>query len=114
MDILDDIALGSGYHIHYVDDENNRNIYYNNQGVFTEVRLIEVGMDEKYILVWCFLGNRSPYFKQMSGGQWFKIDKEVYSKDPSQELSKGIKEIDFFSYSRHLKNCESYYDFKNK
>ncbi|SHE85485.1 hypothetical protein [Pedobacter caeni] len=101
--------IGDDYEVSYVDIQNNRNIYYKNQGVFDNLSVNMVIYNKDKILVrGCLFKNTTEV--DHSKYLYFYINKLSYASDPSQMKSSGlfgpVDSLAFENIRKNLGNSE--------
>jgi hypothetical protein len=81
--------LGNDFYVSYVDVENNRNIYYKNQGIFKSLHVNLVCYNDQKILVRGYTEHLDRTI-DTTKFEYYIINKSVYSINPTQMESIGI------------------------
>lgn len=82
-------SLGDNFEVSYVDIESNKNVYYNNQGIFNSLHINLVYYNEHKILVRGYSEHLNSTM-DTNRYEYYIIDKKTYAIDPSQMQSKGL------------------------
>ncbi|RZL62949.1 MAG: hypothetical protein EOO93_08215 [Pedobacter sp.] len=104
----DDVSLGDNFEVSYVDIVDNRNVYYNHQGIFSSLGVNQIIYNDDKILVRGYLYNYGNPGLDNSHYIYYLIDKKAYMTNPTQQSSTGvIGPIQFEHYRTISKGLEN-------
>ena len=103
-------TIDDDFTISYVDEPVFRNIYYKNQGIFSNISVFYVVFDNDNIMLKGYLLDKNRIDTLYTS--YYEINKKEYILDPNQEKSKGVIELkDQKAFDKNLLLLKSPRDF---